>query len=92
MKTKIISIAGKLLRGLLFSILLFFRPFATGLLGLVAGLCMIGFIGTLILDRSQVTALFGMFSFGVAAAGLAFGYNFLIVMLAPSGFTMMMEE
>ncbi len=92
MGTTIIHMAGSIVRGLFFAILLFFRPFVTGVLSFLGGLCLLGFIGTLILDRSQGTALFGLFSFGITAVGLAFCYNWIVMLLAPAGFTMLLED
>lgn len=92
MKDAIIKLASGLLRGLVFAILLFLRPFVTGVFGLLGGLCLIGFLATLVLDRTQGTALLGMFTFGLLSALIVFGYNWLLILLAPSGFTMVMEE
>lgn len=91
MKNAIIGMAGKLAQSLMFSVLLFFRPFVTGIFGILGAICMLGFLATLVLDRSQYTVLFGFFSTGVLSVGLAFGYNWLVMLMAPRGFAMMME-
>lgn len=91
MGTIFINWAGKMVQSLFFTILLFFRPFIVGVMGLVGGLCLLGVIFILLFAREQTTALLGLFSFGIIGVGLAFCYDWIIMLMAPDGFTMIMD-
>lgn len=92
MKNAIIFGAAHAARAVLFGLMLFLRPLVTGIASLLGGLSLIGFLGTLILARHQTTPLFAFLSVGVFSVAVGFVYNWILMMLAPAGFTMMMGD
>lgn len=80
------------IKGLVFTLLLFFRPVVTGLMGLIGGLSLIGFLGILIFARQETTPMFAFLFSGIGAVGIAFGYDLVLMFLAPAGFTLILES
>lgn len=77
-------------RGVVFTILLFLRPLVVGIGSIIGGLCLLGFVGTLLLAADQTTALWAFFTGGLVAVAISFAYSWILMLLAPPGFMMMM--
>jgi hypothetical protein len=92
MKTTIIHVAVMMARSLLFTMMLFFRPLVVGATSIVAGLCLIGFVGTFVLVSGHAQPLLAFLSLGVVAVAIGFLYNWILMLLAPAGFTMLLED
>lgn len=80
--------AAKLLRGLVFVILLAFQPLAEKLLLPLSGICGVLCIATLILAPHQLTPILAFLTVALVAAGVNFLLQWVLVMLAPPGFVM----
>lgn len=88
MRTTIIEMSAVLARGILFTILLFFRPLVVGGSSVIAGLSLLGFLGTFFLMRSETVPLYGFLTLGMTAVAVAFVYNWILMLLSPPGFVM----
>lgn len=92
MLNTILIAAAKLLRGLVFVLLLALQPIAQRLLMLVSGCSMLLFIGTLILRPAEVTPMLAFLTASLVAAGLYFLFQWALMALAPPGFVTTLGE
>lgn len=79
-------------RGLLFALLMLFRPLIYGLSVLVGALSMVAFLILLVFKREETTAIMAFLTTGVVSVIVGFAYNWVLCLLAPPGFTMLPDE
>ena len=81
-----------MMRSLVFALMLFLKPVVNGLIGLIGGLSLIGFCGTLLLAHDQKTPIFMFLGVGVCAVGFVFCYNWVLIILAPAGIILIEDD
>jgi hypothetical protein len=79
-------------RLVLFSMLVFIRPVIGAVFGLLAGLCLIGFVFCLLFARHETTPLFAFLGFGVGLTLLLWIYDDILGRLAPENYVIIAER